>query len=131
MGGVKCLAPPEAARDGPMKIRFFLLLTVLLAMCLSGAAAAADFPIPLNHLSQDPIGTHAGYLKEMDSELTLQQAIAAYAGGKFTAGNSQVLSFGIGSQPVWIHFSVSNGTKRELQRRLSIETAWLDQLDVY
>ena len=114
-----------------MKISCFLSLTALIAILLSGTAAASNSPIRADHPPQDAIGTYAGYLKEADGKLTPEEAVTAYHSGKFAASNSQILTFGIGSKPVWIHFSVSNSTSLALQRRFAIETAWLDKVDVY
>jgi diguanylate cyclase (GGDEF)-like protein len=115
-----------------MKPRFSLFLFLLLSMLPGGmAVAAANPPIPANLPHNDPVGRYASYLKEADGRLTLDQAIAAYESGAFAAGRSHVLNFGIGSEPVWIHFRVANETAGPLPRRLSIETAWLDQVDVY
>lgn len=71
------------------------------------------------------------YMREAGSPLTLDEARAAHANGKFTAGGSSILTFGIGSQPVWIHLSASNPTGERHGRRLLIENSWLDHLDVY
>ena len=115
-----------------MNPRFFLSLILLLSVLLCRtAAAAANPPIPANLPIDDPIGRYASDLEEADGRLTLDEAVAAYGRGKFSAGHSAVLTFGIGSKPVWIHFSVANPTTRSLPRRLSIETAWLDHVEVY
>jgi len=115
-----------------MKPRLLLLLVLLLPVLpVSTAAAAANPPIPANVLHGHPVGHYAGYLTEAGGRLTLDQAIAAYDSGAFAAGRSHVLNFGIGSKPVWIHFWAGNETQSLLPRRLSIETAWLDQVDVY
>ena len=106
------------------------LCLVLLCFSLAGRALAAA-SIPANAPPDEPLGRYSGYLKEADGPLGLERAIAAYARGDFAPGQHQVLTFGIGSKPVWIHFSVSNRTSASLPRRLSIETAWLDRVDVY
>jgi diguanylate cyclase (GGDEF)-like protein len=121
----------KALRDYLMNTRFFSSLILLFAILLGGTATASNLPIPVTLLHENAIGRYAGYLKEADGALTLDQAIAAYASGKFSAGHSPILNFGIGSNPVWIHFSVGNATPQPIQRRVSIETAWLDQVDVY
>lgn len=71
------------------------------------------------------------YMREAGPPLTLDEARAAHAGGKFTAGSSAILTFGIGSKPVWIRLPVSNPTGARQSRRLLIENSWLDHLDVY
>jgi diguanylate cyclase (GGDEF)-like protein len=116
-----------------MRPRLLLLLLALLSPVLPGsaAAAAATPAISASAVGEHPIGRHAAYLKELDGQLTLDQAVAAYSRGSFLPGRSRVLNFGIGSEPVWIHFGVVNETADALPRRLSIQTAWLDQVDVY
>ena len=114
-----------------MKTRFSLPLILLLVLLPGAATAASIPPIAVNRPNETALGLSTSYLKEADARLTLNEAIAAFAGGRFSAGDSQVLDFGIGSKPVWVHFSVDNSTTQALARRLSVETAWLDQLDVY
>lgn len=103
----------------------------LFALLLGQTAFASNTPIPADAPPEQALGRHAGYLDEADGRLTLEQAIAAQAGGKFLAGTRDILNFGIGSRPVWIHFSVDNPTPGLLQRRLSVENAWLDQIDIH
>jgi len=101
----------------------------MLAWLGSAPVAAAPLSAVLNH--ESAIGLSTEFLKEQDGRLTLPAAIAAYQAGQFSPGNSPVLNFGIGSKPAWIHFSVDNPTVAPLQKRLSIEIAWLDQVEVY
>ena len=77
------------------------------------------------------IGRHAEFLQEAAGRLELSEAIAAREAGRFVPGASPVLSFGIGAKPVWIRFAVDNPTAAPVERRLSIEAAWLDRLDVH
>lgn len=91
--------------------------------------AAQPLSAVLDH--ESAIGLSTEFLKEQDGRLTLPAAIAAYQAGQFSPGNSPVLNFGIGSKPAWIHFAVDNPTAAPLQKRLSIEIAWLDQVEVY
>ncbi|MGB9094736.1 MAG: 7TM-DISM domain-containing protein, partial [Gallionella sp.] len=109
--------------------RILAPLLGLLALCL-GSTALAD---PVSALSPpgNAIGLHSSYLKETGASLTIAEADEAYHSGKFLAGDTSVLNFGIGSRPVWIHFDVENRTGASLLRRLSIETAWLDRVDIY
>jgi diguanylate cyclase (GGDEF)-like protein len=114
-----------------MRTNIIFPLILMLAMLWGSASAASTIPIPATLLQENAIGLHAGYFKEADARLALDDAIAAYEFGKFSAGDSQVLNFGIGSKPVWVRFSVDNPTAMPVQKRLSIETAWLDKVDVY
>ncbi len=86
-------------------------------------------------LAKDPpaqaLGMYASYLVEHEGALDISGATAAFGRGVFVRGDSPVLNFGIGSLPVWIRFEVDNRTEAVLQRRLSVETSWLDKVDVY
>ncbi len=105
----------------------FHLLSVL-ALVWSTLAAAAPISGALEH--ENAIGLSTGYLKEQDARLELSDALASYKAGKFTPGERPVLNFGIGAKPVWIHFVVDNPAGAPLDRRLSIETSWLDSVEV-
>ncbi|MGA7179560.1 MAG: diguanylate cyclase [Thiobacillaceae bacterium] len=116
--------------------RLSSLLFLLFAVLLPGAPAASQSSIPATpisamHTTKEAIGRHVDYIKEADGRLTLEQVVAAWRDGKFTAGQTPFLNFGIGSQPVWIHFSVDNSAASPALLRMSVETAWLDQVDVY
>ncbi len=114
-----------------MSPRIILSLILMLAIFWGGTAAASALPIQATLPQDDAIGLHIGFLKESDVGLSLDEAVAAQASGQFTDSVSRIPDFGIGSQPVWLHFSVDNSTSAPLLRRLSIETAWLDKVDVY
>lgn len=112
-----------------MTIRLLPVLIFILALCAGAAAAQPAIPLGAEH--EGPLGRHAGYLKETDGVLTVEQAIAVYDNGRFSAGTSPILTFGIGSAPVWIRLAVDNPNSAAELQRLSIETAWLDQVDIY
>lgn len=77
------------------------------------------------------IGLSTQFLQEQHGRLKLPDAITAYQAGKFLPGTSPVLNFGIGAKPVWIHFAVDNPSGVPVQKKLSIEIAWLDRIEVY
>ncbi|MDP2029331.1 MAG: diguanylate cyclase [Thiobacillus sp.] len=108
--------------------QLFGLAGALIFLC-SALAHAATLSAALDH--ESAIGRATGFLKEQQGRLELPDVAAAYRAGRFASGTSPVLNFGIGSQPVWIHFAVDNPTATPLHRRLSIENAWLDQVEVY
>jgi diguanylate cyclase (GGDEF)-like protein len=112
-----------------MKFARFTRLLYVLAILWSATIAAA--PVSLAQSHESAIGLDTSFLKEGAGPLDLDQAIAAQRAGEFSPGHNAVLNFGIGSQPVWIHLAVDNPSAAPLQRRLSIENAWLDQVDVY
>jgi len=108
-----------------------LLLTSILLLPMFAVSLAVAAPVPAASSPDSPLGRYASYFEEAGGRLDVAQAVTAYRNGLFVPGQNQVLTFGIGSRPVWIHFAVANATDRPLPRRLSIETAWLDRLDVY
>jgi diguanylate cyclase (GGDEF)-like protein len=101
---------------------------MLLVLCSTLVAAA-----PLSALTDNgsAIGESAQFLKEDGNRLNLSDAVTAYRSGAFIQGTSPVLNFGIGSNPVWIHFAVDNPTAAPVHRLLSLDNAWLDHIDVY
>ncbi len=109
--------------------RRFIGFAAVLALLFSMPAAAAPLSTALAHRSA--IGQSTHFLQEQHGRLQLADAMAAYQAGQFTPGKSPVLNFGIGARPVWIHFSVDNPGTAPVERRLSIETAWLDRIEIY
>jgi diguanylate cyclase (GGDEF)-like protein len=101
----------------------------VLALLSSTLAVAAPLSTAVDHASA--IGLSTAFLQEPAGRLELPGATAAYRAGQFVPGESPVLNFGIGAKPVWIRFAVDNPGTTPAHRRLSIETAWLDRLDVY
>ncbi|MHB1143596.1 MAG: sensor domain-containing diguanylate cyclase [Thiobacillus sp.] len=110
-------------------MKLFVSFAAVLAWLFGTLASAAPLSAALDHTSA--IGQSARFLQEQHGRLQLADAMAAYQAGKFTSGKSPVLSFGIGAKPVWIHFSVDNPSAAPAQKRLSIEIAWLDRIEVY
>ncbi len=107
---------------------FFLLMICAQVIPMAAATAA---PILLNESHLGPIGLSTGFYQETQGRLTLDEAINAFDSGRFSPSDKPVLNFGIGSKPVWIHFSVENTSPQPLRRRLSIETPWLDHINLY
>jgi two-component system, sensor histidine kinase LadS len=104
-------------------------LVGVLAVAYAALAVAAPLPAVVDHESS--IGLSTRFYQEQDGRLALPEVMAALQAGKFTAGRSPVLNFGIGAKPLWIHFSVDNPAAAAVHKKLSIETAWLDQVEVY
>lgn len=109
--------------------RIIAMLLVVLTLCWCPVVAAE--PVLLESASAIPLGPQVSYFKEPEGKFGLNEARATYLDGRFVPGDSPVLNFGIGSQPVWIRFEVDNRTGISQIRRLSIEPSWLDKVDVY
>lgn len=109
--------------------RLVIRFIVALAVLCSAAAAASPLSVAFDHPSA--IGLSTSVMQEQGGRLQLADAQAAYQAGKYSPGESPVLNFGIGAKPVWIHFAVDNPGAEPEQRKLSVETAWLDRIEVY
>lgn len=114
-----------------MRVPVLSLLLFALAVRAEPTAAAESRPVSLAGAHPNPIGAFTAYLPERGEPLTLEQAIAAYRAGDFTAAHEATLTFGIGADPVWIRFVLVNPGDRPLSRRVGVETAWLDDVDVH
>ena len=113
----------------PTLYRLFFRLAGALILACSALASAAPLSAALDH--ESAIGLSTRFLQEKQAQLTLPDAIAAYQAGKFAPAKSPVLNFGIGARPVWIHFAVDNPTAAPVHKKLSIEIAWLDRIEVH
>jgi diguanylate cyclase (GGDEF)-like protein len=108
--------------------RVFSFIGVLFCFC-SALTYAAPLSATLDH--ESAIGLSTRFLQENHDRLTLPDAMAAYQAGQFAAAKSPILNFGIGAKPVWIHFTVDNPAAAPVEKRLSIEIAWLDGVELY
>lgn len=113
----------------PVCDRILAILFGLLSLCWVSVTLADT--VSAQNPPENSLGLHSSYFKEAGAGLTISDAITAYDSGKFHSGDTPVLDFGIGSRPVWIQFDVDNRSGASLLRRLSIETAWLDKVDLY
>lgn len=109
---------------------FRWLAGVALLCLLSLSPVRAEVPL-LGSLPTEPIGRWMNYLVEKDAPLSLTDARAINEANGFKPVRSDVPKFGIGARPVWLHLPVVNGESLPANRRMQIETAWLDRIDVY
>ncbi len=110
-------------------ISWVVQLIGMLAVWCGTLAVAAPLSVAQEHETAIGLSTH--FFQEPADRLGLAEAMAAYRAGQFAPGARPVLNFGIGAKPVWIHFAVDNPAAIPSPRRLSIETAWLDRVEVY
>ena len=93
--------------------------------------AIAGVPLSAMQLPSGAVGTYADVLVEEGSELSLNDVKSRLQRGSFSAGQRPVLSFGIGARPVWLHWRIENGSAQPALRRLTIDTPWIDRIDVF
>ncbi|MEH6651723.1 MAG: diguanylate cyclase [Motiliproteus sp.] len=104
----------------------FVLLNLLL-WCLPAHAVTLD----VAHSYPQPIGTAAQLLYEIDARLTPEQALDALSRGHFNPSEQVVIASGIASLPVWLALEIDNTSSEAVERRLHLETSWLDRIDLY
>lgn len=77
------------------------------------------------------IGQHFRIYRSDDIHISMDDALNALRKGYFTQSGDSVISFGIGSKPVWLALRVINSGQSAVQRNLLFETSWLDRVDAY
>ena len=112
-------------------LRVFSSFFVIFVVCLSAVSFSAQAnPINIMDETDDAIGKHAFFLQEIGGELTPEEAAKSFAAGLFLPSDQSILNFGIGARPAWVAFNVFNPGAGPIRRQLSIETSWIDRLDV-
>ena len=103
-----------------------LFILLLFAFSLVNAQG-----IQLNQKATISVGPFAHFYAESNTRLSVDSAINAYQQNAFTPSTQQVLTFGIGAKPHWVAFELYNEHTENVKRYLSIETTWLDRIDIY
>ena len=105
-------------------------VVVAVALVLSGHYARSE-PINLAQPQFGAIGGFIHFFQESAEPLGLSEVMQAEAAGRFKASTDAVLNFGIGARPVWLRFEVLNNGQDAVNRSLSVDSPWLDRLDVF
>lgn len=108
-----------------------LLVAVVLASVFAVSSAATVDVSELVGGNKETLGFHADVFTEDQTPLTLDSVRVLYREGRFARGTLPVLSFGIGSQPVWVRLSLFNPGKTAKTMYANLGTTWIDQLDAY
>jgi diguanylate cyclase (GGDEF)-like protein len=111
---------------------FTAFLFIIIAMSITFTSSANDVhAVNLETINTQPIGLITSYIQEKDQSFTIEQALNHFQQGQFQSATKSVLTFGIGSAPVWIAFSVDNRKQSTQQRRFVVEQPWIDYIDIY
>ena len=110
-----------------MLLRLIFLFCMVLQAC---PVLSAVSTLDLATRYSTPVGEHLSYLQEKSAELDIDEVRLAYKEGRFAQSEVSVLNFGIGARPVWLVMDVRN-RGAPTTRLLSVETSWLDRLNVY
>jgi diguanylate cyclase (GGDEF)-like protein len=109
--------------------RFCAYLLIVLALAWSQCLSASN--VELSKFSEGTLGKYIQYFQEQNTKLSLSEAQYHFTHSKTIQGSSNSISLGIDVAPVWMKFSVSNDQNELKTYRLSIETAWLDNIDAW
>ncbi len=99
------------------------------AMVLSLNIRAESLVIP--QFSDLTLGKYTQYFQEQNGKISLAQARQHFSVSKVKKGTSNSISLGLGVDPAWMKFTVTNTSAIEQKYRLSIETPWLDYVDTW
>lgn len=114
-----------------MLLRCAVRLLCCLLIAWAMPAMAADAVVQLQPLPEGPLGRQTQVLVERGAELSLAEASALLAQGRFEPGRREVLAEGLGARPVWVHLSLDNPQAQALALRLVAGMTWIDRVDVY
>lgn len=104
----------------------------LLVLAIAAAAGVRAEPLELDAIAPDaPLGGALSYLVDEAGTFDLEAAQARFERGGGVSARGDILSLGMGTPPVWIRLSVVNGLPDARERRLTIENAWLDRIEIY
>ena len=109
--------------------RFLSILFVFLSTSLQSLNAQE---IDLISFETSPIGKYLTYFPEnKDKPLTLEDAQRIFNSGLTLTQSGQTISRGINIEPTWFKVTVDNRAFLSTPYRLTVETPWLDYIDVY
>lgn len=110
----------------------FLPLALIAAIIMMHSVAAMAETIDLTGFEESTLGKYLRYFQEQEkTPLTIDEAITQFSGDTISDGTGNSISLGIGVRPVWLKVSVNSAQLNDGLYRLSIETPWLDYIDVW
>ena len=126
------LQHPSSTRRLKQIASFARLLVGMVLVCVCSVTGAATVDVSqLANGNMGTLGLHADVFTEEQTPLGLETVRAFYREGRFARGTASVLSFGIGSRPVWVRLSLLNPGHATRSIYANLGTTWVDQLDVY
>ncbi len=106
-----------------------VFLCLLLAVPASPACAAKT--LSAAEPPAGPLGRYADVLQESGVRLGPDEVMTRLRRGEGAMPPRPAPDFGIGARPVWLHWRVENTATQAQIRRLTLETPWIDDVDVY
>ena len=93
------------------------------------SAYSQSFDINKEHNSA--LGEYITSFKDTLPSLSAQEALIQYQQGHGSLQTQEYLTYGINAEPVWLILPISNSSNTSINKRVSIETSWLDSVDIY
>lgn len=107
------------------------LVAMLLVIGFTVSSAATVDVSELVDGKMETLGLYADVYTEDQARVELDTVRGLYREGRFARGVLPVLSFGIGSPPVWVRLSLFNPGPAPKNVYANLGTTWIDQLDAY
>ena len=110
----------------------YRLISIVFIISLLSLQSINAKEIDLVTFETSPIGKYLSYFPESgDTPLTLTDAQNVFNSGQVFTQNRQTISRGVYVEPTWFKTTINNRASLSTQYRLTIETPWLDYIDVY
>lgn len=107
------------------------LQCLTLLFSLAPSARAAELPLAVSAPGPEIIDPYFSVLQETDKPLSFAEARDKYLADEAQRSKSAYLNFGLNAPPVWLFAHLHNASPQPLERVLSVNTSWLDHVDVY
>jgi len=93
------------------------------------SAYAQSFDINKEH--NFALGEYVTSFEDTSPSLSALEALNKYQQGHGSRQTQEYLTFGINADPAWLILPISNSSMTSINKRVSIETSWLDSVDIY
>jgi len=100
-------------------------------LCVLSMPASAAPALSAAEPPSGPLGRYAELVQESGVHLTPDEVLAKLRRGEGLTPHHPVPDFGIAARPVWLHWRIENQSAQTVLRRLTMETPWIDALDLY
>lgn len=114
----------------PVLTKHWLIGSGFLLLILFSGTLRSE-PVPISRVEANAIGSYAEIFFEPAERLSIDEARSLFADNAGVTVDSDTLNFGIGVPPHWLKFVVDNPTESTVNKVLSVENAWLDQLAIH
>ena len=108
------------------QLLFIIMVTATLFSCL-GYCQALDIAKENN----SALGSIATIITESEEAKSVADVLLEFQQGGGYQSNVNYLTFGLNSDAQWLIVPIENHTQSSINKRVAIETSWLDSVDLY